>query len=169
MTPAVRRRAALVATATALLTASGCGDPHPAGTPPPAHAVTRSGVRVSAVLTSDSTVRVRLRPLRRGFHLYSLDMPDGGVDGLGVPTRITVGGGLTARGRARADVAAYGLHLSGPDVTLPVYPNGPVTFTIPVEPTGPGAATVEVSYGACSRRVCLIPVHDLVIRVASRR
>ena len=55
-------------------------------------------------------------------------------------------------------------------VTLPVYPDGPVTLTEPVRLTNPpGAArsaTVLISYAACSHTVCLQPVVNQPVAVA---
>lgn len=49
---------------------------------------------------------------------------------------------------------------AGLTAELPVYPDGPVTFTVPVRPAGGRAdgADVVVSYGACSAHTCLMPV-----------
>jgi hypothetical protein len=50
------------------------------------------------------------------------------------------------------------LRIAALHVRLPVYPDGPVTVTVPVRATGAPGAAVVVSYGACSTRVCLLPV-----------
>lgn len=127
--------------------------------------VSRNGVQVTVVVSS-GTVRATYRPQRPGFHLYSSNLPAAGVDGLGVPTLLEVRGGLRATGRATADRPVRTLHLASLDVTLPVYPDGPVTLTLPVVRTGPSpAAQVVVSYGACSVATCLLPVRDLTVRI----
>ncbi|MFI0482616.1 hypothetical protein [Actinomadura sp. 9N215] len=101
-------------------------------------------------------VKVTFRPTRRGFHIYSLDLPAGG---LGIPTRVNVRAGLKAAGAPSADKSERRLDLPSLNTRLQVYPDGPVTISLPVRRTN-GAAEVVVSYGACSRNVCLAPVID---------
>ncbi|MCP2336584.1 hypothetical protein [Actinomadura rupiterrae] len=103
------------------------------------------------------------RPTRPGFHLYSSDLPPDGVQGLGVPTRFLVGGGLAATARPTADKAVRPLLLRELNVTLRVYPDGPVTFTLPVRRSG-HSGTATVSYGACSATTCMAPVTDHITR-----
>ena len=129
--------------------------------------VTAGGVKVSAAFDSPTSVRVTFAPVRRGFHLYSLTMPDGGVDGIGIPTRVGAGDGLRATGPPTASVASVPLHLPSLHVTLPVYPDGPVDVLLPVEHEQP-TSSVVVTYGACSRELCLTPVRDLEVPVAPR-
>jgi hypothetical protein len=97
--------------------------------------------------------------------VYSISLPAGGVDGLGVPTRLGVRGGLRATGSPTADRPIRSLSLPGLNVVLPVYPDGPVTVTLPVTRTGSSSAQAIVSYGACSTSTCLPPVTALVIPV----
>ncbi|GII31959.1 hypothetical protein [Planotetraspora mira] len=126
-----------------------------------------SGVTVVAALTTgpDGTRQVRavFSPQKLGFHLYSMDLPPGGVSGLGVPTTVTVGGSLRAAGSPTADSPVRNLRIEELDVDLPVYPDGPVTIAVPVRRTGNGRAEVVVTYGACSPSSCLAPVRDRVI------
>lgn len=161
------RTAVALCLAAAALLPAGCSSNRP-GTPARTDVtatVARNGVQVTAVVSS-STVRVTYRPQRPGFHLYSSSLPAAGVDGLGVPTLLGVRGGLRATGPATADRPVRALHLASLDVTLPVYPDGPVTLTLPVARTGPSpAAQVVVSYGACSAATCLLPVRDLTLAV----
>ncbi|MFJ3640184.1 hypothetical protein ACIPRD_10580 [Streptomyces sp. NPDC090108] len=138
-------------------------------TTPTAH-VTAGGVTVTTTLLHRSDGRPELRttfsPGQRGFHLYSVDLPAHGVDGLGIPTRLAVRGGLTADGRPKADVTTRLLRPAGLPTEIPVYPDGPVTFTLPVRQAGNAQrAEVVVSYGACSENRCLVPVTDEVIRL----
>lgn len=125
---------------------------------------TANGVAVAVTLRSlpDDQQRlvVTFTPQDAGFHIYSIDLPDGGADGLGIPTRIAVGGDLTSVGRPQADVATQMLRPAGLNVGIPVYPDGPVTFTIPVRQTASDHAYVQVSYGACSQTLCRAPVID---------
>lgn len=102
--------------------------------------------------------------MQPGFHVYALELPPGG---LGVPTRVTVRAGLTAAGAPKATEAVRWLDLPSLGARLPVYPDGPVTISLPVHRTG-GQGEVVVSYGACSRAVCLAPVIDRVTAVQAR-
>ncbi|MEU5884956.1 hypothetical protein [Spirillospora sp. NPDC047279] len=86
-------------------------------------------------------------------------------DDLGVPTRVNVRAGLVATGAPRANQAVRSLDLPALDARLPVYLDGPVTISLPVRRTA-RTAEVAVSYGACSRGVCLTPVIDRPTRVA---
>ncbi len=124
----------------------------------------QNGVKVTVVV-SGSTVSATYRPLRPGFHLYSINLPVGGVDGLGTPTRLGVRGGLRATRPPTSDMPGQLLKLPRLGVILPVYPDGPVTITLPVTHTESSSAQVVVSYGACSTSTCLVPVTDLVIPI----
>src|SRR5205823_3886051 len=108
----------------------------------------------------------RFTPDRPGFHLYSIDLPADGIEGLGRPTRVAVTGGLSASGRQHADKPLQILRLAGIDnVDLPVYPDGPVTVTLPVHHTVASATTL-LSYAACSATEgCLLPVADRAVPI----
>ncbi|GIH15165.1 hypothetical protein Raf01_33370 [Rugosimonospora africana] len=129
-----------------------------------------SGVTVVATLTAgpDGTqhVRATFTPQKTGYHLYSMDLPPGGVDGLGLATTVTVRGTLREAGSPSADAPVKTLRIQDLDVDLTVYPDGPVTITVPVNRTGKGRAEVVVSYAACSPSTCLAPVRDRVIALA---
>lgn len=127
---------------------------------------TESGVEVT-IAVSDSEVKAFFRPTRFGFHVYSIDLPTGGIQGLGVPTKLGVRGGLTATGQASADKPVRLLDLPSLGVKLPVYPDGPVGVSLPVQRSG-RSADILVSYGACSTNTCLAPVTDHVTRVFLR-
>jgi hypothetical protein len=129
----------------------------------PVTAFTDGGVTVT-ITVSAGAVRAVYRPTRPGFHVYSVDLPAGGVGGLGVPTRLGVRGGLVATGRATADRPVRPLRLPSLGVSLPVYPDGPVTVSLPVRRIG-RTADIVVSYGACSEGTCLAPVTDHVSTV----
>jgi len=131
---------------------------------------TAGSVTVSIKLMPPSAGRrellVTFRPLRPGFHLYSVSLPTGGVDGMGIPTRIAIRGNLMAVGRPTTNQPIHLLHVTGIPAAIPVYPDGPVTFTLPVRQTGAGhQAEVVVSYAACSNSQCLMPVADEAIRI----
>ncbi|WP_433794256.1 hypothetical protein [Actinoplanes sp. CA-252034] len=93
-----------------------------------------------------------------GFHLYSMDLPEGGVDGIGFPTVARPGGALTATGPATADRTVTELRPAGLDLMVPVYPDGPVTLTVPVRAGDGDRWEVTVGYAACSANSCLAPV-----------
>ncbi|WUH98990.1 protein-disulfide reductase DsbD family protein [Spirillospora sp. NBC_00431] len=130
---------------------TGCGP----GQSPATARFTAGDVDVSIAATADM-VKVTFRPTRPGFHIYSLDLPPGG---LGIPTRVGVRAGLKATGAPSANKAERQLDLPPLGEKLAVYPDGPVTVSLPVQRTD-GTAQIVVSYGACSRSVCLPPVID---------
>jgi hypothetical protein len=159
----------LLTTATVTFLAAGCTGPSrpPAAAPASAD---DSGVTVVVVqaVGPDGTqqVRVTFTPQQAGFHLYSIDMPPDGVDGLGVPTQVVVRGGLQASASPVANQPVRQLRIEDLNVDLPVYPDGPVTVTVPVHRVGNGPAQVVVTYGACSLSTCLRPVHGWVITLS---
>lgn len=126
-----------------------------------------SGVQVQARITASTattgtttgTLVVTLTP-DPGFHVYSLDLPDRGISGLGRPTRVRTVNGLTATGRAAADRQVIQLRMPELDVVLPVYPEGPLRVTVPVELTPGARRGITVSYAACSAQTCRTPVAD---------
>jgi hypothetical protein len=103
-------------------------------------------------------------PLRAGFHLYSVDLPADGVDGVGRPTTLEVSGGLVANGRPVANRRPLPLPVAGLDTSVSVYPEGPVTLRLPVRLTPGQPARAWVGYAACDGSSCLPPVtHRLVM------
>jgi hypothetical protein len=170
----VSRRGFAVAVAAGccvLLGAGGCGGEDGARTQ---GSFTEGGVHAAVTLerTGAGTLAVTatLTPEQGGFHLYSLGLPDGGVDGLGIPTRLAVSAPLIATAGVTASARAYDLRPAGLDVALPVYPDGPVTLHLSVGVDGastPADAHVHLTYGACSStKGCLIPVRDHVVTLA---
>jgi hypothetical protein len=128
----------------------------------------RSGVTVSAHLVhldGQLVVSTLFRPDRPGFHIYSLDLPDRGVNGLGIPTRVTGGVSLQQVSELRANKASTLEHIDQIGADLPIYPAGSVEVSMTVKLTGTATPTVMVSYGACSSTVCLPPVRDEAIQV----
>jgi hypothetical protein len=136
-----------------MLTVAGCAR---RGEPAGFHS---DGVRVEAVLAAEEVV-VTFTP-DPGYHVYSVDLPPDGIQGLGRPTVVRPVTGLVADGRLRADRDVVLERPAGLDVALPVYPAGPVTVRLPVSDSADGAgdpAVIEIGYAACSDRVCLAPV-----------
>ncbi|MFI0444058.1 hypothetical protein [Actinomadura sp. 6N118] len=123
---------------------------------------TEAGVKVT-IDVSKELVKVTFHPTRPRFHIYSLDLPLDGIDGLGVPTRLATRAGLTATGKPSSDRQTIFLATQG-GARLPVYPDGPVTISLPVRRVGE-LGEVIVSYGACSRTTCLAPVTDRVTKI----
>ena len=102
-----------------------------------------------------------------GFHLYSKDLPRGGLDGLGRPTllELTAGSHLQAVGMMSESVPAE--ECPGLEGVL-VYPAGPVTLRLPISlPPGKGwfDEHVSVTYMACSEAACLPPVENKLITI----
>ncbi|GAA3883799.1 hypothetical protein [Streptomyces lannensis] len=159
--------------AVSALLLTGCGheqntDPAAVGAP-----FSDGGVAVSVRVEShDGGLRVLadLRPERDGFHVYSLTLPDGGVDGIGIPTRIRTEGALRSAGPATTDARERVVRPDGLDVRLPVYEDGRVTLQLPVRRVGgTDRAKVLLSYGACSERDgCLAPVRDRAVALTLR-
>lgn len=159
---------------------SGCGQGgHHRAAPSRTHAsFTAGGVDVAVTFersaAQEVTVTATLSPRQKGFHLYSLTLPDQGVDGLGIPTRLTVTAPLTAAGPVTSSADPYDLRPAGLDLALPVYPDGPVTLHLAtrVAATGRSAtASVRLTYGACSTDgACLAPVraHPVTLDVPPR-
>jgi hypothetical protein len=156
--------AALLCTAAAT---AGCG--HDAAPSRTHTSFADGGVAVTVTLERAGAhtvvVTATLRPQQPGFHLYSLALPDKGVDGLGIPTRLSAAAPLAATGAATTDAHPYGLRPAGLDVTLPVYPDGPVTLhlttRLPASTPTPATAHLHLTYGACSTTAgCLTPVRS---------
>jgi hypothetical protein len=160
-----------------LLGAAACGAGHPGGTTSagirrPAATYRADGVTVTVALAPGAAdprrVAVTFTPDRPGFHLYSTALSRRREDGLGTATRVGTTGGLAVTGPMTASRPAHLLRIAALHVRLPVYPDGPVTVTVPVRRTGPPRAAVVVSYGACSARICLLPVTGHAIGVRLR-
>ena len=137
----------------------------------------RAGARVGAVVGSmvDEGVTVTFRwtqdgktgttlvttfaPTEVGYHLYAAGLPATGVQGIGRPTRVELGGALVPDGQAWVDRTAVAARVAGVDEPVPTYPAGPVTMRTPVR-LDPGRHDylVWVTYAACSAQQCLPPV-----------
>ncbi|MFJ4436534.1 hypothetical protein [Streptomyces sp. NPDC088923] len=159
---------AILAVAAVAAVLPGCSAAGPSGPTERAASFTAGGVSVRIRLDSDEDgprLLAELRPQQAGFHLYSLGLPDGGVEGIGIPTRLRTEGGLRATGPATTDAKPRVLRPAGLDVDLPVYEDGSVTLTLPVRRSeGADTARVSLTYGACSESGgCLLPVRDRAV------
>jgi hypothetical protein len=130
--------------------------------------VTLSYVATPAAGPGTGRLVATFRPQQPGFHLYSKDLPPGGISGVGYPTRARPVNGLASTGTAEASVDPVPLEVQTIGLTLPVYPDGPVTLTEPVHRLSQAAGTssILVSYAACSHTLCLPPVVDQPVAVA---
>lgn len=106
----------------------------------------------------EPVLTAQFTPQQPGFHLYSATLPANGVDGVGRPTRLEVGGALAPVGAAVPDARPEALRVSGVAGPLAVYPDGPVTVRQRVRVTQGLPALVWVTFAACSRWTCLPPV-----------
>ncbi|RSS61522.1 hypothetical protein EF918_31740 [Streptomyces sp. WAC06614] len=131
---------------------------------------TENGVTVALSVSdwhdAQGTLTAVFTPEKKGFHLYSTDLPVTGVEGVGRPTTVTVTGGLTARSGPKVAAEVRMISVPGVDAPVPVYPDGPVTATLPVRAQGDGDATVLLGYASCSTQEgCTIPVADRPVRL----
>jgi len=137
---------------------------------------TSNGVVVKVALETDPKQRMLLSatfiPTKAGFHLYSNDLPDGGINGIGLPTRFVVvpGDGILSVGKPFSDVAPKDLRIKELGIAVPIYPEGPVKIRVPIElrPSEPNPkAKLLFTYMACSSDgMCLRPVENKELNVA---
>jgi hypothetical protein len=104
-------------------------------------------------------------PTREHFHLYSKDLPEGGLDGLGRPTLLKVisSNGIKSVGSLTSNQPVEAFYIQTLDLSFPVYPDGPVTLSLPFElaaEENPLSMELSVTYMACSDKTCLPPVID---------
>lgn len=102
-----------------------------------------------------------------GCHLYSKDLPSGGVDGLGRPTLLELvpGSALETAGELSASIPALA---DEDNPALLVYPAGAVSLRLPVRlPPGEGwfEAQVAITYMACRSGTCFAPAVGELIAV----
>jgi hypothetical protein len=134
-------------------------------------AFSQNSVSVEIALQQDASRKTFLTatftPIS-GDHLYSKDIPRGGIYGEGRPTlvELTPQSGMRAIGALTASVDDE-VSSMGMDALL-VYPAGPVTMALPVSlPPGRGwyYDQVRVTYEACSQTTCKTPVIGKTVRV----
>jgi hypothetical protein len=141
----------------------------------PMSSLTANGVRVTLTLESDPAGREWLSatfaPIENDVHLYSTDLPRDGVAGLGRPTRVDADASSSVQlaGAAVADRQIEHDVIPALNVSVPIYPAGPVTLRFPVKRSGRGPAVFRVSYMGCGLRGCLAPVIDRRITIAPVR
>ncbi|MCP5097448.1 MAG: hypothetical protein GY943_18030, partial [Chloroflexi bacterium] len=98
------------------------------------HTFSKSSVLVEIVLhiSADgvATLVGTYAPEEPSLHLYSLDLPMEGIDGVGRPTRLEiVSGALNTQGALVADVTAVNHTFPQFDAPFPLYPDGAVMLT----------------------------------------
>jgi hypothetical protein len=134
---------------------------------------TESFVHVTLFLEQDGqrqpVLRATFKPTETGFHLYSKDLPEAGIKGIGVPTRLDLPqqSGIAPSGPLFTDVSPQDARIDVLDVRLPVYPEGSVTLRQPITLSpkeGGFSAQCTVSYMSCQMNgTCRFPVkHKLV-------
>lgn len=151
---------------------SGCASSAPGFVSPQRLAAfNQNSVSVEIALQQDTSHRTFLiatfTPVA-GDHLYSKDIPRGGIYGEGRPTllELTPQSGMRTTGALSANVNDE-VSSMGMDALL-VYPAGPVILKLPVSlPAGHGwyDDQVRVTYESCSQTTCKTPVIGKIVRV----
>jgi hypothetical protein len=104
----------------------------------------------------------------KGFHLYSKDIPRGGVDGLGRPTLLELPEDAQMRPTSPLAESVPAEIPPFEPKDLLVYPAGPVTLSLPVtlpEAKGTFEDTVSITYMTCSNTGCKPPVVGKLVKV----
>jgi len=132
----------------------------------------QNGVTVRIVLEQDvhggTALTATFTPDEEDAHLYSMDLPLEGVDGLGRPTRLALAPGtsLQASGDLQTAAVAESIIVAPDLLPLPVYPAGPVVLRLPVQlPESTRLEQVLVTYMACSPRGCYRPVIEKAVDI----
>jgi hypothetical protein len=140
------------------------------GSPLKLTSFTENSVTVSITLELDSAGQTFLAatftPTDPTFHVYSIDIPRDGVNGLGRPTLLELGpdSKMQVAGSLTASATATDADIDG----LPTYPAGPVTLRLPITlPPGDGwfDESVSVTYMSCGSGVCNPPVIGKIVPV----
>lgn len=128
-----------------------------------------NGVSVKFLLQEDEGgtqyLSAQFTPLKPGYYLYGYELPEEGIKGLGVPTRMKVlsSEGMVAGSQVITDPQSFNLKVEVLDIEMPVYEVGPVTLSLPVEKeSDTGQLELELSYMACNKAdgTCLPPVRN---------
>lgn len=106
---------------------------------------------------------VTLTP-KPGFHLYSINFPARGVDGVGQRTDVNLVGAIRRTGPLEVALPVDQLRIPGVHGLLAVYPPEPVQVIVHIHKAAGSSATVVASYAACSAATCLPPVLHRQIR-----
>ena len=127
-----------------------------------------NGVEVSIELQEDLQNHIILAatfsPTEPGYHLYSKDLPMGGIDGVGRPTLVGFSSDFENIDKIQASVQSEDLLIEGFCKPFPVYPTGAVTLRLPLSFPSEKLEQqsldhVYVNYMACSDSgTCLAPV-----------
>lgn len=109
-------------------------------------------------------------PTGKYFHLYSKNLPRGGIQGLGRPTLLEVisTDSIQPTGPLSADKGETSEYYEPLNLSLPIYPDGPVSLQLPIQSISADAeitAELSVTYMTCKAGVCLPPVDDKRIAV----
>ncbi|GGR65893.1 hypothetical protein GCM10008959_30180 [Deinococcus seoulensis] len=129
----------------------------------------KNGVQVAVLArpTGEQTVAITaVFTPQPGFHMYSVDLPAEGIDGLGRPTRFELAAPSTGELSPQFTVTPEEIHVvsaASPE-PMPVYPAGPVRLTrqLRLDSTS-SAVTLDArfSYMSCDdARGCTVPVRD---------
>ncbi len=137
-----------------------------------------NGVKTVAFLESDEHGELLLRatfaPIAYGFHLYSKDLDPNKTGGVGRATQFELlpNPSLRAVGQAFTDVAPQSHAIPELNVSIDIYPDGPVTMRLPIEIAEAATsikAQVAISYMACKTDgVCLPPVDRQILDIEVR-
>jgi hypothetical protein len=119
--------------------------------------ITKNTVQVSVALEADEKenyfLKATFQPVDKGFHLYSKDMPEKGIDGIGRPTRFEIKAGTSIKVKGPTFTSDPTHDIKQLGTSFPVYEAGPVTLRLPVElPNASGSDipfTALFSFMAC--------------------
>ena len=135
-----------------------------------------SGVKVTFTLAKgedgERWLQANFAPLEEGYHVYSKDLPEEGIDGIGRPTLLELSKheAISDVGKLAADKKVHNLASPLNADGFPVYPDGPVTLTLPfflkAEDNATIEATAKVTYMACTKTSCKAPVEDKEVKLA---
>ncbi len=136
----------------------------------------QNGAQVNFMLQQDansqSYLTARFTPMEAGYYFYGNELPVGGIQGLGVPTRLDIlsnEGVIINDGEVISDKSSINLKIEYMDVELPVYEPGPVSLSIPVHiETEDAAVEVGISYMLCRKSdgTCLPPVRNKAVKLS---
>lgn len=124
-------------------------------------------VDIEVVVDNDGSAlaTARFTPDTQDWHLYDTSMALDGVEGFGRPTRLDITSGALSMGPTTADREPYDLAIGPLGITVPVYPDGPVTLTTPFVSTD-SSVDVALTYMSCgSDGGCTVPVTNRTVQI----